>query len=196
MSKLKAPLIAALIVTGGLLVPTTVRAAACPTGSPGVPITTLATPPFFSCELGGFRYLFDIRSQLSELTASPTAALIFETSQFSQTLRFTNLANNDPVDFIYFVTPLTEEAVTIQQLFTQSPAGSPPPFEDSLATSTGLPTTSPFDVRAIFEVDNPSITLTELTHTMVKTPGPLPILGAGATFAFSRKLRRRISRGS
>lgn len=30
------------------------------------------------------------------------------------------------------------------------------------------------------------------TDTIVQTPGPLPILGAGAAFGFSRKLRRRI----
>lgn len=31
------------------------------------------------------------------------------------------------------------------------------------------------------------------TSTITQTPGPLPILGAGAAFGFSRKLRRRIN---
>lgn len=193
MSIFKAPFLVALIATGGILAPTIARAAACPTS---VAISVIATPPSYTCDIGGFNYLFDIRSQLSELTISPTATLFFETSPLSQTLRFSNLANSGPVDFIYFVTPLTEEAVDIQQTFTQSPAGSPPPFDNQLTTSVGLPTTFPFEVRASFEVDDPSVMLTELTHTMVKTPGPLPILGAGVTFAFSRKLRRRISSAS
>ncbi len=35
--------------------------------------------------------------------------------------------------------------------------------------------------------------LNSFTSSIIQTPGPLPILGAGAAFAFSRKIRRRIS---
>jgi hypothetical protein len=35
-------------------------------------------------------------------------------------------------------------------------------------------------------------TVTSWSHIYTQTPGPLPILGAGAAFGFSRKLRRRI----
>jgi hypothetical protein len=35
--------------------------------------------------------------------------------------------------------------------------------------------------------------LNSFTSSIIQTPGPLPILGAGAGFAFSRKIRRRIS---
>lgn len=35
-------------------------------------------------------------------------------------------------------------------------------------------------------------TTTGFTDTVVQTPGPLPILGAGAAFGFTRKLRKRI----
>lgn len=34
--------------------------------------------------------------------------------------------------------------------------------------------------------------LTGITDTVTQTPGPLPLLGAGAAFGFSRKLRNRI----
>jgi hypothetical protein len=33
----------------------------------------------------------------------------------------------------------------------------------------------------------------QFTDTIMQTPGPLPILGAGAAFGFSRKMRRRIN---
>jgi hypothetical protein len=195
MSKFRASVIAGLSVIGGLLTPSSVNAAACPTGDPGIPISVLATPGSpYTCDLGGFNYLFDDRSGLSELGASSTAALVFETTPAEQKLIFKNLANSSLVDFIYFVTPLTEEALEIKQTFVQTPPGSTP-VENLIITvpsfSPGSPTTMPFDVRATFEPDN--ATLTELTHTMVKTPAPLPLLGAGLTFGFTRKLRRRIA---
>jgi hypothetical protein len=198
MSKYSAPFIAGLCVIGGLVVPSAVKAFQCPTGPSGVPIATIATPgTTYTCDLGGFNYLFDDRSGLSELTASSTAALVFETSPMEQKLIFKNLANTSLVDFIYFVTPLTEEAIEIKQTYLQTPSGSIP-LENLLTTvpsfSPGSPTTMPFDVRATFEPDN--ATLTELTHTMVKTPAPLPLLGAGLTLGFTRKLRRRITSAS
>jgi hypothetical protein len=193
MSSIRAKIFAGLIVIGGILAPSTAKAAVCPVGSPGVPITSLTT--FFTCDFSGFNYRFDTSSQLSELTTSPTAALIFEKTPTTQSLRFTNLANTGLVDFIYYVTPLTEEALSIEQTFLQDPAG-PTPLEDTLTTtpffSPTQPTTMPFDVRATFEPDG--TTLTQLTHTMYKTPAPLPVLGAGMAFGFCRKLRQRNSR--
>lgn len=200
MSKFSAPLIAGLFVIGGLLVPSAVKAFQCPTGPSVVPIATIAAPgTTYTCDLGGFNYLFDDRSDLAELTVSSTAALVFETSPTEQKLIFKNLANPSPVDFVYFVTPLTEEAIEIKQTYMQSPSGSIP-LENLLTTvpsfSPGSPTITPFEVRATFKPDN--ATLTELTHTMVKTPAPapLPLLGAGLTFGFTRKLRRRITAAS
>jgi hypothetical protein len=35
--------------------------------------------------------------------------------------------------------------------------------------------------------------ITPITNSVVQTPGPLPLLGAGAAFGFSRKLRRRVN---
>jgi len=197
MSKFRAPLIAGLIVMGGALTPATAQAAACPVGSPGVPISTLANPPYYTCDIGGFRYIFDSNSQLNELTVSPTAELIFTASPTLQTLRFTNLANTSLIDFIYNIKPLTGMALDFQQTYTQTPSGSTP-LENVWTTdpvfSPSNPTAMQIEVRATFEADN--ATLTELTHTIVKTPGPLPTLGAGVAFALSRKLRRRISGAS
>lgn len=196
MSKFRAPLIAGLIVMGGILTPATSQAAACPAGPPGVPISTLATPPFYTCDIGGFRYIFDINSDLNELI-TPTAALIFNALPTVQTLRFTNLANTNIVDFAYKIKPLSGEALDFQQTYLQTPSGSTP-LENSWTTTPVFSPTNPTDmeiiVRATFEPDN--ATLTELTHTIVKTPGPLPTLGAGIAFAFSRKLRRRVSGAS
>lgn len=51
-------------------------------------------------------------------------------------------------------------------------------------------------LSTIWVVDNYSVTangaLDTVTNTFQQTPGPLPILGAGAAFGFSRKLRGRI----
>lgn len=40
---------------------------------------------------------------------------------------------------------------------------------------------------------NTGAPLQSFTDTVIQTPGPLPILGAGAAFGFTRKLRRRIN---
>jgi hypothetical protein len=84
------------------------------------------------------------------------------------------------------------------------------------ATLAGTGTTSgscPMSVPGISDCSlsgytySPTVVTTKITHTwsvasggmnsftssIIQTPGPLPILGAGAGFAFSRKIRRRIS---
>lgn len=38
----------------------------------------------------------------------------------------------------------------------------------------------------------PSAQISDMTNTFTTVPGPLPVLGAGAAFGFSRKLRKRI----
>jgi hypothetical protein len=193
MSTFKSQLLAGLMICGGLFFPSASQAAACPTGSPGVPISTLASG--FDCEFGGFNYLFDNRSQIGELDSTPSSALVFEMTPTSQSLKFTNLANASLVDFLYFVTPITEAALSIEQTFIQVPSGSVP-FDNTLTTTPIFspinPATMPFEVRATFEPDG--AVLTELNHTMVKTPAPLPVLGASVAIGFSRKIRQRISR--
>lgn len=39
---------------------------------------------------------------------------------------------------------------------------------------------------------NTTLSVEQITNSYTQTPGPLPILGAGAAFGFSRKLRNRI----
>lgn len=196
MSTFKSQLFASLMICGGLFFPSASQAAACPTGSPGVPISTLASG--FDCEFGGFNYLFNNLSGIEDLDTTPTSALVFEMSSTFQSLKFTNLANTSLIDFVYFVTPITESALFIEQTFVQVPSGDIP-LENTLTTfpffSPSNPTSMPFEVRSTFETDpvNGAV-LTELTHTMVKTPAPLPVLGASVAIGLSRKIRQRISR--
>lgn len=56
---------------------------------------------------------------------------------------------------------------------------------------TALPfSTNVLYVRDTFTSVGPNIS--DITNSFRATPGPLPILGAGAAFGFSRKLRKRI----
>lgn len=66
-------------------------------------------------------------------------------------------------------------------------------------TGTGMvtPVLAYIDSDPIYEFSamialDPGSTVSSWTNTISQTPGPLPILGAGAAFGFSRKLRRRI----
>lgn len=43
---------------------------------------------------------------------------------------------------------------------------------------------------------NTSLSVEQITNSYTQTPGPLPILGAGAAFGFSRKLRNRIKKAA
>lgn len=49
-----------------------------------------------------------------------------------------------------------------------------------------------YALNSSIEVSGDEPSVTEWTHQITQTPGPLPILGAGAAFGFSRKLRKRI----
>ncbi len=62
-------------------------------------------------------------------------------------------------------------------------------LSDSL-TQTSSP--NPYDFTGVLEITAPDTTVTAWNLTITQTPGPLPILGAGAAFGISRKLRRRI----
>jgi len=62
--------------------------------------------------------------------------------------------------------------------------GTPTPLIDIIGNPTTIYVRDSYNVGAGGQLDN-------YTNTF-KTPGPLPILGAGAVFGFSRKLRGRI----
>jgi hypothetical protein len=59
--------------------------------------------------------------------------------------------------------------------------------------NTPLPDTSVELIYSNFVNNSP---LPSFTNTITQTPGPLPILGAGAAFGFSRKLRKRIKQSA
>jgi hypothetical protein len=63
-----------------------------------------------------------------------------------------------------------------------APSPSPLPLQEPLAF--GVPVGQPL---AVVSASEPLSTV-----SVRQTPGPLPILGAGAALGFSRKLRRRI----
>lgn len=50
-------------------------------------------------------------------------------------------------------------------------------------------------VRDTYNIPNNQTSISLTTNVFNQTPGPLPILGAGAAFGFSRKLRGRIKAG-
>lgn len=64
-------------------------------------------------------------------------------------------------------------------------------------------TASPIDISPLVEnttvsnefnvTTNGSTGITQISNTVLQTPGPLPIVGVGAAFGISRKMRRRIS---
>ena len=73
-----------------------------------------------------------------------------------------------------------------------------PPLNLSLSPgpSSSFPPLRNFDPNTadttVYHLITNGESLTGITDTVTQTPGPLPILGAGAAFGFSRKLRNRI----
>jgi hypothetical protein len=99
-----------------------------------------------------------------------------------------------------FSTPLAGPAMFLGK-YTVEPIGSETILDIDDTVYSGSGPVSPnlvtsitgdiWDVEAGIDL-GPSATLSSWTNTIQQTPGPLPILGAGAAFGFSRKLRRRI----
>jgi len=199
---------ASLLTTGGFVLLSAMIAAPAEAAPPcvsGLLISTIVTPPStgYSCELGGITYSFN--NSMAELNSSPTAALYFEDTLLFQKLIFANLSNQGVIQFSYDISTLTESVLAIEQTYEPDPMTPPPLLPPigftGIETSPGLPfsaSPNPLTVEATFDPDTsgnpPYPTLTSLTHTIHKTPAPLPMVGAGLAFAFSRKLRRRIDR--
>jgi hypothetical protein len=72
--------------------------------------------------------------------------------------------------------------------FTQTSAGSTKEPEVNLLDNTY----NQLYIVDSYVVSGTDVGIDKVTNTFTQTPGPLPILGAGAAFGFSRKLRRRI----
>jgi hypothetical protein len=194
-----------LLATGGLMITAALVAPPAKAQTPcmsGLPVSTIVSsgPSGYSCELGGLNYTFF--DNLAELD-NPGAIVNFQTSQLLQVITFDNLTTEGAVGFFYKLISPFETITDIQLSYSQDPP-LPDPIMEILITAPTLPKPpSPvvaLTVETVFESD-PSVgppfqTLRSLTHTIHKTPAPLPLAGAGLAFGFSRKLRRRIHNAS
>ncbi|MFN6352454.1 MAG: hypothetical protein ACK40D_06205 [Cyanobacteriota bacterium] len=83
--------------------------------------------------------------------------------------------------------------VTPPNTIIDSTSGTIPSGMMSISDSLTLTSSpNPYEFTGILEITDPGTTVTAWNLTITQTPGPLPILGAGAAFGVSRKLRRRI----
>lgn len=185
------PAACGVLLSGAFALAPAQAASPCPNS---ILIQTIASLPSYTCDLGGLMYTFN--NSLGSLAgANPAATLFFQNSTTSLTLKFDNLSTDTLVGFNYKILPVSETILAINQTYQLSPS-LPPPFQNDITTSTLPAPPSPLttDVQVTFEPDGN--TLISLTHTIEKTPAPLPIIGTGLVFGFSRKLRRRITRAS
>jgi len=168
---------------------------------PGVPITfspglidNFIRPAIYDSYTVEYRVSWD-KTELS-YDADPTINGLALTSNFSlsktcQTncsLAFTTVApvNDGLTDFSYIL-----DKVFINQVgpFINGPLRNDitqnfSPINDS--SDQGVPVTPGSGFQQVVEVQ---------PHDIPPVPGPLPLLGVGATFGFSRKLRNRIKSG-
>jgi hypothetical protein len=191
----------ALLATGGMMLTTSLIAPAAKAQSQpcmsGLLISTIvnAGPTGYSCDLGGINYTF--YDSLTELE-NPLAMVKFQDSAKMQKITFDNLSTQDDVAFSYGLVSVTDIIEEVVLSYTQDPS-MPAPLMESVSTTPILPANpsqNTIYVDTIFMPDTsmapPYQTLTSMTHTIHKTPAPLPLAGAGLAFGFSRKLRRRI----
>jgi hypothetical protein len=180
----------------GAIIPSPAKAVDCVSGKL---ISEIVVAGNYSCRLGQQDYTFN--SSVGELdNATQTSTIDFYDSQYMQQIIFTNTGSEDFVLFNYTVVSQTESIDDIQVSYTLSPS-LPPPLSSAVATSSPLPYAGsplPLTVDGIFDPDTSlgTQTLTSLTHTIYKSPAPLPLAGAGLAFGFSRKLRRRVMQAS
>jgi hypothetical protein len=163
----------------------------------------------YSCQFGDLTYNFssDIVELKDGKPGGPAPMVNFETSGELQNVSFVNLYYNKDVMFQYTVTSskvdiLPYDLMTaVLQTYTQDP-DTPSPADNTVDVNPLLPMPPNAKVTMInvfypysdpadpFPPEPPR--LTSLSNTIRVTPGPLPVVGAGLTFAMSRKLRQRI----
>jgi hypothetical protein len=189
-----------LLATGGLMITTALIAPSAKAQTQcmsGLPISTIVNSGSsgYSCELGGLKYTFF--DNLGELN-NPGSIVNFQDSPNMQVITFANLTSQGTIGFYYELISPIESINQIDLSYSQTPL-MPTPLSESVTTSPVLPSApSPgsISVETWFEPDTsmapPFQTLTSMSHTIHKTPAPLPLAGAGLAFGFSRKLRRRI----
>jgi hypothetical protein len=173
----------------------------------------MTNPVGYTCVLGDITYTFS--SDITELNTDPMnpngPMVNFESTGDTQTISFVNLnyAGNVVYEYTLFspklsILPYSTTIVTALQTYTQNPNINPPTLNTVISTKvlpqppntsiTFMPNFTPYT-----DPNDPffnAATLTSLTNTIRMTPGPLPALGAGLTFAMSRKLRQRIKQAA
>lgn len=186
------------MITTALIAPSAKAQTPCMSG---LPISTIVSTGSsgYSCELGGLKYTFF--DNLGELN-NPGSIVNFLDSPNTQVITFANLTSQGTIGFYYELISPIESINQIDLSYSQDPSMPPPMFE--MVTTSPLlpspPSLASISVETMFEPDTsmapPFQTLTSMTHTIHKTPAPLPLAGAGLAFGFSRKLRRRIHNAS
>ena len=195
---------------------TPANAAACP--NPGSFALSTLVPLAFSCDQGGFTFT------LSSFTGFDPSDSISFSNPTSTTFTY-NINSNVPWTSGSKVLNYTVAAPSGQLLTAHSAsltssiipnAGSGTFTVAGTNTATGMMTNNMTTAGMVnYPVNLASDTFTgtlngisgggvqQITSTYAvanaptsAVPGPLPILGAGAAFGFSRKLRRRISRSA
>jgi hypothetical protein len=187
LSKFKTlPALAAMaggVLAAGTLAPSPTHAADCDT----VPLSSLYVPGAeFVC--GDTKY-YNFTS--ADFDINGTAAFSQSPDGTVHTLAFTGF---DPPGLVgpstytinFNVDVLSSDTIINYASGTTATGPSP---SDSL---TLISSPNPYEFTGILEISDSSTTVTAWNLSVTQTPGPLPILGAGAAFGVSRKLRRRI----
>jgi len=190
------------------------NAAACPTGSPGLG-TLLATPPgTFSCDQGGFTFTLTNWSGFTALDGISFSNPIANQFTFNVNSNVT-WTGTTPRTLGYTVTARSGKVL---EMFTAALSSSVPNPKEGKWTVAGTQGSavgtktngsandgeftytsnlaSDTFTASLGNVTGGGIQAVQSTYTDMDSttavPGPLPILGAGAAFGFTRKLRRRI----
>lgn len=117
-------------------------------------------------------------------------------------------SNTTPATFKYTITTTSTEKIK-QFSYTNGSSIPNPDYTWSTVISNGGPIWNQTDAANAPQVIVPinpnqtsllvehvytpnTVAMQQFTDTVTQTPGPLPILGAGMAFGFSRKLRKRI----
>ena len=193
----------ALLATGGLVMSTSLIASpahAAPCVS-GLLISTVvsAGSAGYSCELSSLTYTF--YDNMVELTnGAPNAAINFVANGDLQTITFTNLALSKYAVFTYDVLSPVKQVESVVMAYDPDPILPTPYLPPTVTPSPDLPTpasTTPVSFTVEFDPDtadpNNLAVVSGMSNDIFYTPAPLPALGAGLAFGFTRKLRRRIS---
>ncbi len=189
------------IAIGSLLVAPPAQADPCTT----TPIKKIVDDGTYTCLFGKITYTFN--TSMGELAQNPGASLRFEHGSTAQKIIFEGLANSGIMYFTYLIQSPYESIIDVEQTYTPYPVVPPPLTPPSDFNPSGIravpalpsiPSEFDVEITAVLEPDTngspPYPVFTSLTHTIYKTPSPLPLAGAGLAFAFSRRLRQRIHR--